>query len=66
MANAITKIDYICPLTREVCINLQPPKENPFTGNEMHEECAWGTKDGSCAVARLISAMTADFTRGRY
>lgn len=53
------EIEFICPLTREECINTKDAKTNPFTGTEIHEQCAFGTKDGACSVARLISALTA-------
>ena len=56
MTDGIT-IDYVCPLTRETCINHKPVKENPFTGSPMHELCAWGTRDGQCAVAKLMKAI---------
>lgn len=50
-------IEYICPLTREECVNCATPKENPFTGTPMLKQCAWGTKDGGCAVAKLMQAI---------
>lgn len=57
MASEQLSIEYICPLTREVCINFKEPKENPFTGAPMQEMCAWGTRDGFCAVVKLMQAI---------
>lgn len=59
-------VEYICPFTKERCINYEDTKENPFTGTRYLEMCAFGTKDGACSVARLISAMTVYFKDGRY
>ena len=58
--------EYICPLTREECINFKEPKTNPFTGSEINEQCAFGTKDGACSIARLIVAMTAIYSKEDY
>ena len=59
-------IEYVCPLTREECINVKEPRENPFTGSQIHEQCAFGTKDGACSIARLISSMTSYFANERW
>lgn len=66
MNNDTITIDYICPLTRETCIENKPTKENPFTGTPMLEKCAWGTRDGGCAVAKLMQAVYSFTNRGGY
>ena len=66
MNNDTISIDYICPLTRETCIENKPTKENPFTGSPMVEQCAWGTRDGRCAVALRMQAISTSPTRGGY
>ena len=50
---------FVCPLTREECVETREPRENPFTGREIVERCAFGTKDGACSIARMVQAVTA-------
>lgn len=50
---------FVCPLTREECVECREPRANPFTGSTIVERCAFATRDGACSIARMIQAVTA-------
>ena len=50
--------EYICPLTGKECYEHGGPRTDPFDGTETYTRCAFGTKDGACSIARLISKAT--------
>lgn len=60
-----TQVDYICPLSQKPCFNYMAPERDPFSGAETYKLCAFGTKDGACSIARLISSMTGYFDNER-
>lgn len=61
-----TQVDYICPLSQKPCFNYMAPERDPFSGDETYKLCAFGTKDGACSIARLISTMNKFFTTERW
>lgn len=66
MADEI-KYEYVCPLTRDTCLSsCDSVKENPFTGTQTVQQCAWGTSDGRCSVALLMQAVYTSTNRRDY